>query len=501
MKFEKSEKAIFLISGLVISALITIPAYAVDTIILVNEGGGTPESCVAGGGLILAQNLTDLCDVVIITPLNNQLLQYNGTYWVNANVTALDDTLCANVGTGAQVFKDGECNFRTIVGSSDISVIQNLNEIVIDFNGTGSGDTTICANIGTGTAYSCVEGTNIDLRSILAGTGISATNSSNTITITNTAPDNTVCSNVGTGFGVYSSGECVFDSLIAGTGITITDTTDDLTFASFCSNTGTGEAICEVSNNINSLIAGDGITITDTIGDLTLTSTCENTGTGEAVCEANNNINSLIAGTGVSVTDTTGDLTIANTGVTSLTSADTDGLTLSAGTGAITITPKWELLCENTLGADADSYSCSSFTARNHLYVEMIPKSTAGGTVTVGIQFNSDTGNNYSWRRSANGGADSTGTSDVDCFVLTLNTSGGGYIIGRIYNNDTDRKLWTGENVSDLSNGATSAPSKVEQNCKWDNSSDSITTITVKKDGGDAGQFASGSTITVWGWD
>lgn len=261
--------AIVLVGGVMAWILIPV-SFQADTIILVNESGGTPESCIPSGGLVLAQNLTDLCDVVIITPINNQILAYNGSFWVNANITAIDDTICANVGSGAEVYKDGECNFRTIVGSPDISVIQNLNEIVIDFNGTAGGDTTACINVGTGTGYSCIEGTNVNLRSLLAGSGISITNNTNTITITNTAPDNTACFNVGSGFGVYSGGECQFDSLIAGDGITITDTTDDLTFTSTCENTGTGEPICESDNNINSLIAGNNTSIIDTTGDLTI---------------------------------------------------------------------------------------------------------------------------------------------------------------------------------------------------------------------------------------
>jgi hypothetical protein len=262
--------ALFLLGGILTWIFIPISVQE-DTIIFLTESGGTPTPCSGNLGLILAQNLTDLCDVVIVTPINTQVLQYNGTYWVNANVTVTDDTVCANVGGGIEVFKNGECNFRTLVGSSDINIIQNTDTIVIDYNGTAGGDTTVCTNVGVGTGLIC-RGGNVDIKSLIQGSGITITNNADDITITNASPDNTSCVNVGSGLGVYASGECIFNSLIAGTGITITDTTDDLTFASQCANTGTGEAICESSNNINSLIAGSGIDITDTTGDLTISS-------------------------------------------------------------------------------------------------------------------------------------------------------------------------------------------------------------------------------------
>lgn len=216
--------------GAVMAFLIMPIAFSADTIILSTRDGSNPVSCLEGSELILAQNLTDLCDVVIITPLNTQILQYNGSFWVNANASAFDDTVCANVGTGAQVYKNGECNFRTIVGSADISVVQNLNEIVIDYNGTAGGDTTACTNVGVGTGLIC-RGGNVDIKSLVQGSGITITNNADDITIANASPDNTVCVNLGGGLGVYKGGECSFNSLIAGTGITITDTTDDLTFA------------------------------------------------------------------------------------------------------------------------------------------------------------------------------------------------------------------------------------------------------------------------------
>jgi hypothetical protein len=110
-------------------------------------------------------------------------------------------------------------------------------------------------------------------KKLLAGTGITLVSNGTRITINNSLPESTTCNNVGTGNQLCSGDNVNIDTIIAGTGITISDTTDDWTFSSQCANTGTGEAICESSNNINSLIAGNGVSITDTTGDLTITNT------------------------------------------------------------------------------------------------------------------------------------------------------------------------------------------------------------------------------------
>lgn len=211
---------------------------------------------------IIQQRLTNFCFDTRLDTLENA-------------PAGSDDTLCANVGSGSQVYKDGECNFRTLIGSSDISVTQQTDTITIDFNGTVSGESTVCGNVGTG----------------------------NTIHV--------------------GGSNCNAKSLIAGTGITITDTTDDWTIASTvvdtnaCTNTGTGEAVCESANNINSLIAGTGITIVDTTGDLTISSTggdttvCANVGGfTEIFKDGNCNFKTLNCDTEISCTSNTNDINI-----------------------------------------------------------------------------------------------------------------------------------------------------------------------------------------------
>jgi len=249
-----------------------------------------------------------------------------------------ESTECINLDSGTFIIKNstsGNCFVRSIVGSGDISISNNSDTVIIDFNGTIASESTICFNVGGQTLIikNSTSG-NCYVKSLQSGTGIIISNGTNTITITNSLPENTsainlgvevpldsanvfkqevgdqlqfktifshdtntltfenwnsthirirnlapestTCDNVGT-FGeplrVGASSACDFKRLLGSTGITLTSNSTNVIISSFCTNTGTGEAVCESSNNINSLIAGTGITITDTTGDLTISST------------------------------------------------------------------------------------------------------------------------------------------------------------------------------------------------------------------------------------
>jgi len=174
--------AILVSIGITISVvLLLIPAQSDDTIFFIKEdGSGAPTACTGNLGLVLAQNITDLCDVTIISPSTNQIIEYNGSQWVNVAHASFSDT-------------------------------------------------TTCNNIGTGTAYVCVEGTNVNLRSILASTGISVSNNSNTITITNTDPETTVCNNQTTGQGLCIDDTIELKNLLAGSSISLSSNSTHIT--------------------------------------------------------------------------------------------------------------------------------------------------------------------------------------------------------------------------------------------------------------------------------
>jgi hypothetical protein len=158
-----------------------------------------------------------------------------------------------------------------------------------------------------------------------AGTGIAVTGSpittSGTLNITNTAPDQTVVLNSGTGIstsGTYPN-------------FTVTNTAPDQT-VSIASGTGisasgTYPAFTVTNTGVTSAVAGTGISVSGSTGAVTVT----NTAPDQTVV--------LNAGTGISTSGTYPNFTITNTSPSSGGTVTSVGVTTSAASLAITNTP------------------------------------------------------------------------------------------------------------------------------------------------------------------
>ena len=157
----------------------------------------------------------------------------------------------------------------------------------------------------------------------------------------------------------------------------------------------------------------------------------------------------------------------------------------------------WKRLGSTTLASTADTITVDSLEAKKHLMVQykIIPSGTLDN---VAAQFNNDTGNNYAYRVSVDGSADSTITSNSKLrfrfggavsnnFLGTLN----------IINESTKEKLVISDQIRNNTNGAGNAPSRAENVGKWDNTSNQITRVDISQDG--SGSFAADSYVTVWG--
>lgn len=189
----------------------------------------------------------------------------------------------------------------------------------------------------------------------------------------------------------------------------------------------------------------------------------------------------------------------SSNGVNSLTSSN-GAITLNASSGNILITPQWELLCTNELSVSGTSLSCSDFPARRFLMVIVETRLVTSG-VDIGIQFNGDTGNNYAWRKSANGGTDTTAINDNNC--LTQNPSSGMNQLHTLHisnNLASENKVLYGTVANSGSAGAGNLAGRMEIACKWANTTNQITTITIMRDAG-TGSYDVDSNIAVWGYD
>ena len=152
-----------------------------------------------------------------------------------------------------------------------------------------------------------------------------------------------------------------------------------------------------------------------------------------------------------------------------------------------------------TVANTSDIITVDSLEAKKHLMVQG-NLLNSGELNTVALQFNSDTGNNYSRRYSVNGGVDATDTSQPSLEIEQGSAwSGDCFFTAQIINEAAKEKLVQSEWIDQQSTGAGSAPRRAEVVGKWSNTSNAITTIKVIQDG--SGSFAEGSEVTVYGTD
>lgn len=158
----------------------------------------------------------------------------------------------------------------------------------------------------------------------------------------------------------------------------------------------------------------------------------------------------------------------------------------------------WEELGRNSLLSAGDTLTLTSFSARKHLkiYLTMIP---TGGSINIALRFNSDTGSNYAFRRSVNGAADGSGTSQAYAFLDLGGASNQlTFIEIDCLNIATQEKIVSAHVSGANTAGAGNAPERAEWVDKWANTTDQITRIDVINQAG-TGDFAIGSEIIVLG--
>lgn len=176
----------------------------------------------------------------------------------------------------------------------------------------------------------------------------------------------------------------------------------------------------------------------------------------------------------------------------------TDKIADSTVTFAKTTGIWWEEIGRTTLGSAGDTISVASLPARK--YLRILANITAtGGTASVALRFNNDSGSNYAETLySPNGGADVNSTSQAQIGISGA-TNFQPYLIDCIATNDaTAMKVVTIQRSSSGGSGAGNAPGRLDITGKWANTTDQITRIDFINTSG-TGDYAIGSEVVVLG--
>lgn len=162
----------------------------------------------------------------------------------------------------------------------------------------------------------------------------------------------------------------------------------------------------------------------------------------------------------------------------------------------------WVEIDRTTLGSAGDTISVTSLSNKRY-YMWLVDTTATGGNVELKTRANNDTGSNYAFRYSSDGGSDTAQTGYTHSglgYYDGLGAGESGFTVGYTANLSGKEKLTIGHHVSNKAGtGAGTAPNRVEAVGKWVNTSSALNRIDYYND--DAGDFTSGSEVVVLGWD
>lgn len=155
----------------------------------------------------------------------------------------------------------------------------------------------------------------------------------------------------------------------------------------------------------------------------------------------------------------------------------------------------WEELASVELGSPSSTLDSGIFSTKKYLWIQTYINATASGNQT--FRFNSDSGSNYSFRKSSSGGADTTGVNLTN-LLGSLNEGARGQLWNLfVINNSSIEKLVTGHQNNANNAGAGNVPFRTEQVMKWNNTVDLIDEFNIAT----GGTWGTGSFLKVWGSD
>jgi hypothetical protein len=148
-----------------------------------------------------------------------------------------------NLGTGRELYagKDGvHLKFKSLLAGDNITLIPSGESVTISSTDTGEANDGV--NLGTGHyVYSDKLGVSLRFKSFSAGSNVNIASDSNGITISvPTIGDITTASNTGAGARIWkekTGADLRFRSIIAGTNVSVTEGTDTVTISSVAADT------------------------------------------------------------------------------------------------------------------------------------------------------------------------------------------------------------------------------------------------------------------------
>jgi autotransporter family porin len=229
---------------------------------------------------------------------------YLGPAVITANLSGHVNLPIGSTVGGALIRNPDESSFKTVRVAGQDDVVANNFEGILNLTGNG-------ISISTNASSDTITLTNSGVTSISQGSGVSISNSTGAVTISNTG---------------------VLTATSVGNGIAIGGTSSNITIA----NTG-----------VTQLIADTGIVLSNTVGSITITNSSPNitqnvyrfiSVTGSPTLDPSgptSTLNINTSGDGLSITANaiSNTVTFFNTGVTSL--AVDSGLTINSGTGSV----------------------------------------------------------------------------------------------------------------------------------------------------------------------
>tara|TARA_R110000803_G_scaffold178338_1_gene240756 strand:- start:713 stop:1828 length:1116 start_codon:yes stop_codon:yes gene_type:complete len=157
----------------------------------------------------------------------------------------------------------------------------------------------------------------------------------------------------------------------------------------------------------------------------------------------------------------------------------------------------WEELSSVDMSVAGNTLSSGTFTSKKYLWVQGYTFGTSGNEVCMRVGNTSiDSGSNYAYRYSSNGGADSTEVNKTQFADLTNVTP----IFWNyfIINDASYEKIVIGHATRQNTSGESNAPTRFEEVGKWVNTSSQIDIIDFENTGA-SGEMSIGTKIRVWG--